>query len=486
MKDGLHRYKYKHSRLRPVGESPPEEKKGAIFAFASKEHMIAARGLVITSLETIEEKADRFSHWTPNSYCYGTYQDEARRVTKGHSEDNLKQINTFYVDFDCYDQSITSTDIILEGIDWGFMPTAIVKTDRGYQAYFVLSSPAYVTSRTDYKVIKVAKMISQNIRTYLLERGLPVDTACNHFGIARLPKADNLEYYEPGYTYSLEEWLWWSMKQETEVKPRPALSVLSGSDGHKQTDEPWFKLLLETRTIRGHKALLGRNNTIFTLALACYGSGMAEQACRVLLNRFNGRLEEPLSQIEFDKTINSAYSGHYDAASRDYILSICRSWISPDLRSTDLFSYQRWYKFKKSRDQRTRSHLWEWEADVLAYIERLGLESDPLIWTTKAAIIEAVGIPSRSLSKVLANLKQAGKIVYQSKLGRHGGLRIASIRQLGLSVLAKSKEAKAAYYKQLGAFLGLSRDFALELIETAAHQYRQTSLFERDVGLEAK
>ncbi|MFU2164609.1 hypothetical protein ACMZ6Z_07460 [Streptococcus pluranimalium] len=53
MKDGLHRYKYKNSHLRPVGENTSEKKKGAIFAFASKEHMVAARGLVITSLETI-------------------------------------------------------------------------------------------------------------------------------------------------------------------------------------------------------------------------------------------------------------------------------------------------------------------------------------------------------------------------------------------------------------------------------------------------
>lgn len=485
MKDGLHRYKYKNSHLRPVGENPSEEKKGAIFTFASKEHMIAARGLVISSLETIEEKADYFSHWTPNVYCFGSYQDDTRRITRGHSEDNLKQLNTFYVDFDCYDKTIVSSDILVASLDLSFMPTAIVKTDRGFQAYFVLSSPAYVTVHSDYKVVKVAKMVSQNIRHYFLKQGLPVDMACNHFGIARLPRADNLEFYEPSYTYSLEEWLWWSMKQETAVKPKPTFSVLSGSQGHKQIDEPWFKLLLGTTAIRGQKALLGRNNAIFTLALACFGSGMVEETCRVLLETFNRRLDEPLSPIEFDKTIKSAYSGRYEAASRDYILNLCRAWISPDLRPSDLFSYQRWYKFKKSRDQRVRSHLWEWEADVLAYLEKISFEVNPFIRTTKAAIIKAVGVPSRSLSKVLANLQQAGKIVYRSKTGRNGGLKIASIMQLSLSVMDKTREAKQTYYDQLGAFLEQSREVLESLADRFNHN-RQTRLFECDVGVGTK
>lgn len=485
MKDGLHRYKYKNSRLRPVGESPPGEKKGAVFAFASKEHMVAARGLVITSLESIEEKAKCFSHWTPNSYCYGTYQDEFRRITKGHTEDNLKQINTFYVDFDCYDKTIVSSDILVASLELGFMPTVIVKTDRGYQAYFALSTPAYVTSHSDYKVVKVAKMVSQNLRNHFLKHGLPVDTACNHFGIARFPREDNLEFYEPSYTYSLEEWLWWSMKQETEVRPKPNLSVISGTEGHKQTDEPWFKLLLGTRSLRGHKALLGRNNALFTLSLACYGSGMPEQDCRVLLGNFNKNLEEPLSQLEFDKTINSAYSGRYEAASRDYILSLCRTWISPDLSPSDLFSYQRWYKFKKSREKRVRSHIWEWEADVLAYIERQSFEGSPLLRLTKTAIIEAIGIPSRSLTMALSNLKKAGKIVYKSKLGRNGGLRIASIRQLALTAKDKTRATRKAYYDQLGAFLGHSRE-VLEGLINRIDLHHQTSLFELDVGLGIK
>lgn len=64
------------------------------------------------------------------------------------------------------------------------------------------------------------------------------------------------------------------------------------------------------------------------------------------------------------KAVKSAYSGKYEAASRDYVLHLCRSWISTDLKATDLFINQRWYKFKKKRSERKNSHLHEWEADA--------------------------------------------------------------------------------------------------------------------------
>lgn len=92
-----------------------------------------------------------------------------------------------------------------------------------------------------------------------------------------------------------------------------------------------------------------------------------------------------------------------------------------------------------------------------------------------------MGVPSRSLSKVLVSLKQAGKIVYQSKTGRNGGLKIASVRQLSLSLMEKTKEAKQAYYDQLGAFLGQSMELLEDLVNSFSYN-RQASLFELDIG----
>ena len=47
LKDGLRSYKFRNSHLKPVS-SAEEGKRGAIFAYRSKAHMIKARGLVLT------------------------------------------------------------------------------------------------------------------------------------------------------------------------------------------------------------------------------------------------------------------------------------------------------------------------------------------------------------------------------------------------------------------------------------------------------
>lgn len=86
--DGLLKYKFKNSKIRSI-TTKPGKSKGAIFAYRSKKSMIGGRGVVLTSEEAIHENQDTFTHWTPNVYRYGTYADENRSYTKGHSENNL-------------------------------------------------------------------------------------------------------------------------------------------------------------------------------------------------------------------------------------------------------------------------------------------------------------------------------------------------------------------------------------------------------------
>ncbi len=126
---------------------------------------------------------------------------------------------------------------------------------------------------------------------------LPVDLTCNHFGIARIPRTDNVEFFEPDYTYSFQEWLDWSMKQSELPFPskKPNLTVISGSEGVKQIDEPWYQLLMREGNIKGGKALMGRNNVLFTLALANFSSGINQEECEEVLSSFNANLDEPLS-----------------------------------------------------------------------------------------------------------------------------------------------------------------------------------------------
>ncbi|HHT7812927.1 TPA: primase C-terminal domain-containing protein [Streptococcus suis] len=486
LKEGVRTYKFKNSHLKPVS-SAEEKTKGSIFGFRSKANMVKARGVVLTSIEAVLENKNSFTHWTPNVYCYGAYSDVNRQITRGHAEENLRQINTFYIDFDITSsaEEMTTGDILTAALDLGFMPTLILKTDKGYQAYFILEQPAYVTAHSQFRVVKVAKAISQNLRSYFAQT-LPVDMTCNHFGIARMPRTDNVEFFHAAYSYSFQEWLNWSMKQSDLPFPskKPNLTVLSGTAGMKQIDEPWYGLLMNRSTIKGAKALMGRNNVLFTLALANFSSGVSQGDCEVVLNEFNLRLDEPVSTSELLKLIASAYSGKYEAASREYITLLCKAWVSEELKQTDLFIQQGWYKFKKKRSERKKSHLHEWKADVMAYLEQEGQE-DPFLQTTKKAIQEAIGIPERSLVRVLQSLKAERKIFYQVKRGRNGGLRLASIVAILQSLIRVKKERQEAYLANISTFfeepLRVIKQ-VLEGLKTSPVYTHQLSLFERDIG----
>lgn len=486
LKDGLRNYKFRNSHLKPVS-SVEEGKRGAIFTYRSKAHMIKARGLVLTSMEAIKENQDGFTHWTPNVYRFGSYSDSRRQITRGHAEENLRQINTFVIDFDLSsDDVMTSGDILTVALDLGFMPTLILKSDKGYQAYFVLSEPAYVTAHSQFKVVKVAKAISQNLRSYFGQT-LPVDMTCNHFGICRIPRTDNIEFFDEEYTYSFQEWLNWSMKQSDLPFPskKPNLTVISGTEGAKQTDEPWYKMLMNESNIKGTKDLMGRNSVLFTLALANFSSGVSQGDCEVVLNEFSLRLDEPVTTSELLKIIASAYSGKYEAASRDYIMLLCRAWVNKDLKAADLFTKQRWYKFKKKRADRKNSHLYEWKADVMAYLEDFYQSEDPFIQTTKKALREALSIPERSLDRVLKALKADQKIFFTIKSGRGGGIRIASVKAIFLSLLQVKKERQEAYVGYIAAFFEESLSLTRRVIEGVKNdlkQVSQLSLFELDIG----
>lgn len=487
LKDGLRKAKFKNSHLKLVS-SVDEGNRGAIFAYRSKAKMIQARGLVLTSLEAVLENEGNFTHWTPNVYCYGSYSDEKRQITRGHSEENLRQINTFYIDFDITSsaEEMTTGDILTAAIDLGFMPTLILKSDKGYQAYFVLKEAAYVTSHSQFRVVKVAKAISQNLREYFAKT-LPVDLTCNHFGIARIPLTDNVEFFDEDYTYSFQEWLNWSMKQSDLPFPskKPNLTVISGTEGVKQVDEPWYKMLLKEAAIKGQKDLMGRNNVLFTLALANFSSGVSQSDCEDVLIRFNEQLSESVSKTEVLKVIKSAYSGKYEAASRDYVLYLCQYWISSDVKAADLFINQRWYKFKKKRSERKNSHLHEWEADVMDYLNHLLETGTPFLQTTKKALREELGIPERSFDKVLKSLKASQKILFTIKAGRGGGIRLASIKAILLSLIQLKKEQQAIYTENVASFFEESLAFVKQIMRRSKNiltSIERQSLFEVDIG----
>lgn len=474
--------------MKPAGHID-SSRNGAIFAYRSKQLMNTGRGMVITSEEAILENERKLTHWTPNSYRYGTYADEYRTIVKGHSEKNLSQINTFVVDIDSKENH--QGEIILACMDQvGFMPTLILESEHGYQVYFVLETPGYVTKNSNFKVIDVAKKISKTIRLQLAKQLSGIDLGCNHFGIARFPHDKNVVFQELNYQYSFADWIQWSMKIESDQKTQEELGrkviIFPEKKEIRQVDEPWFDMLLHKATIIGGEGRLGRNNVIFTLSLAYYSSGYTLETCEYNMFEFNERLQEPLAEAELEKIVHSAYSGSYQAASREFIIELCQQWVAPALKSKDLFIQRRgWWKFKKPRTQRKYSHKKEWKEDLMAYLSEKSKISKPYLALSKKAMVAELEIPKRTLDKVLQELKAENEIFYQVKSGRNGGLIISSVKALFGTIIQAKKETKQAYIAAITNLFDLTESFVQETFKQLSEPLKQgenIKLFELDTG----
>ncbi|MGK0607180.1 primase C-terminal domain-containing protein [Enterococcus gilvus] len=484
LKDGVRKYKYKNSKFKPVGS--PEGNKGAIFGYRSKELMIQGRGVVITSEEALGENEDQFTHWTPNVFSYGTYTNSDRQFVKGHSENNLRQINTFVVDIDIAGEKYNHGEIVLAAYDrLGLLPTMILDTPKGYQVYFVLRDAAYVTKKSNFKVINVAKQISENIRKELAKELPGIDAGCNHFGIARIPRNDNVLFFEESYSYSFQEWLNWSMTL-SEDKKADVIPFPHQKKESRQLDEKWVDLLMNAEKLIGSKGVLGRNNTIFTLSLAYYASKSPIETCEYNMILLNDRLTHLLKESEIKRIIKSAYSSNYEAASKEYVREICHTWIDPNLTDDQLFSQPKgWYKFKKERNERVRNHSKEWQQDILAYLTGESGSYKPFIYSTKREIREKIGIPERSFDAALKQLKAKNQIFYRVTAGRGGGIMIASVKALLRTLIVTKKKVQEAYFQTIrDTFLGPSTviQTLFSQIRTVTQRVEQVELFEPGAG----
>ena len=485
--DGLKQYKFLNSKVKSISKNNLG-RNGAIFGFRSKELMNQARGFILTSKEAVLDNHDQLSHWTPNCYCYGRYTDSSRQYVEGHSEDNLSQINCFVVDIDS--KAMHAGELVLASYDAiRTFPTLILQTNSGYQLYYCLSKAAYVTKKSEYKVVKVAKMISQNIREALAKEIPGVDLGCNHFGITRFPNEENIAYFDKEHVLNFDSWIQWSMKQtadkQEEEKTKQKVVLLDKKE-YRQIDEPWFDLLLRNVKIIGQKSVLGRNNTLFTLALAYYSSKKSYTACLYNLEQANENLDTPLKQSELERIIKSAYSGKYQGASRDFIRELCQTWISEDITDKELFiSRKGWWKFKKHREDRKYSHQYEWEEDLLNYLKEHSYMYRPYVTITKKALIEELKIPKTSLDKLLKKLISENRLFMKVKKGRNGHLVLASVRALLATIINVKRQERESFIKALQEAFGFGRRIVeniLKSLQTSQDEGYQKQLFEVDVG----
>ena len=407
-------YKIKNSKFamrdRVLQHTYLNNKHGAIFVSPSKEELSEGKGFVVTSYEALHDIYHDVTHWTPNIFRYGTYADFQKQYIKGHEKTNLKQINV--IGFDIDTKNVDLYGIFLACEELGIpKPNVLLETPKGYQGFFILATPFYINHQGNYKALRIAERIAHNMLEALSEYA-PIDRNCNPFGFYRIPNDDNILYFDDE-TIETSTLIDWSQSYERDQQKRQFQVIYGGQHASacQYTASDWYQTLLQTTTIQSGEYASSRNNALLTLALANYADGIPYETAYDVLDEWNSRLECPLPFREFERTLKSAYSGKYKGVQRSYVDSLLENWSDG---SVSFQGSQGWYKFAKPREERERSHYYEWENDIIAYLNAHTSAEKPVIECSLRMLADKLNIPLSTLKQVLKRSKQ----LYKKTIGK--------------------------------------------------------------------
>lgn len=443
-------------------EAANAHRKGVQFVVRQKEDLQrkqGVRGFIVTSQEALLHEVNQFTHWTPNTYRYGGYTDKKRRYIHGHAEKNLQQINTYVIDVDTLQVDVAQLIMASMKI-LNQTPTFILQTTQGFQLYFVLENPVFISNAHHFKSLRVAKKVAQNLKHAFAAELPNVDRGCNDFGFFRAPNLENVVFENIRETFDYAQLMSWS-KAYSDKHDRPQLHVMEKPDNvAKATKQKWFADLIQLTNIQGRKGQYGRNNALFTLGLACYSSAMRYEEAFDLLDEFNTNLQQPVSLREMEKTLKSAYSGKYQGANLEFIQGILETYdFGNEMAHSTAFILSKpgvrvFRKHRKARENRTYSHFEEWEADLETYIQKQLLHGQTFLEKSQREWAEETNIPLATLKKVL---KQSKRIIHKVKgKGRYAVTLISTnaivVEQAIRHALTKKQDQKDQYLAFLGTF----------------------------------
>ena len=461
---GLRETKAQHSNVLKLEKTIPgkQNKHGAIAMYRSKAQMAKSWGTIYTSKEAVYDNYATSTHWTPNVFNYLTYTDAAKHYVKGAKEQNLSQINTLVVDVDYRDAEERQAKFAevwdTAMLDVQFMPTLILATQKGYHIYYVFDEPVFVRRHANGKLpaVRAAKAIAKSLKDFYAQKLPAVDVTCNSFGIFRVPRPDNIEYFEPKMTVDFQALMTWSINfanDQHQIKPQNTQRSFYARRVGRQIDQPWFQALINQTDIDQNVGY-GRHNTIFTLALACYSSNVSQAQCFDILDEFNSNLTHPLATQHVQKVINDAYSGQFHAASREYVNALLETWVpDADRRVYLQRSQTTWYKYAKPRTERVNSHVQEWQADLMAYFnQRTSQDNNWFTRTSLRHISKELNICLGSLTKALKKLIDQG-LVYREKGHGRQATMFATRSSLLQHAMALKQAQRLNYWLMVARFL---------------------------------
>ncbi|HDH6142879.1 TPA: primase C-terminal domain-containing protein [Staphylococcus aureus] len=455
----IEKYKFKNSNatgLEKANFKATREKnwKSARIAVTpNKDTLKGGLGLIIASEEALVQYNRKFSHWTPNPYNYlGKENDNIEGINTykvlNRTKDNVKQINTFVLDIDQdieYNELVQSlaSSHINEGTE---MPNIYVKTPRGWHLYFVLDTPFYAKG-IEKKAIKVAEKVHSSL-AHAITKYLPVDNQCVFTGYFRLPTEDNIQLFTNQYC-SKAYMVRWSKEYSEKNNLNQNVLYKSVSNGQELTPE-WVDYLLKEADVTTVGYGVGRNNTMFSIALYYYSKNIDIEVAENNLITFNQRLDKPLSNREVEKVVKSAYSGRYAGAMRERVENLLEVFSDGQITySNSGVSINGFWKHKKERKDRVRSHFDERKDDLESYLKEHTSKQRVFVKGTMSAIAKKLGMARSSLYAIFEKHINKGTIIkYTIKNGRYSETFIAlkSVYIESLFEMVKNFKSKKESY----------------------------------------
>lgn len=439
---------FTHNGLTSPQSNPSDsDKKGVVFLVRNKHDFAqkgSVKGFIVTSKETLAKQLPYVSHWTPNVYCYGKYTDKNRTLIKGFTEANLQQINAFVFEID--NKRLTINEILLICHDNGIgIPTMIVESDRGYHIYFALEKPVFINARNlnkfkEIKALASAKRVANNLKSKLHDL-LGVDRDCNSFGFFRAPNSSNIVWFSKEMVYPYKHFMNLSMDYESDKYIADLNDVKFVKKSSSTDFLNWLQPILNNNEVRGEKGQIGRNNLFFTVALAFKAEGRSLEDAYDCIDQINTDLVQPLKDSEVQTIVRSAFYGKCKGPKNEYIQYL--SELYGNGQEYKQLQVKGWYKFKKARTERVRSHYNEWEDDIIRFIKSEIKAGETFIWYTQKQLCEKLNIPSSSLNEVLKKTNKIVKIVTGKGRAAQTGWSTISV------LLQVLKDRKSAYAKYL-------------------------------------
>ncbi|HDL0548080.1 primase C-terminal domain-containing protein [Staphylococcus aureus] len=459
----IEKYKFKNSKATDLEKAnfkatqAQNWRSARIAVSPTKELLQNGYGVIFSSEEALVQYGHKFSHWTPNPYNYLSTKKkedvEDKKVTNLYpivhrTKDNVKQINTFVLDIDKdieYNELVQSlaSAHINEGVE---MPNLYVKTPRGWHLYFVLDIPFYGKG-IEKKALKVAEKVHSSL-AYAISKYLPIDNQCVSTGYFRLPTKDNVKLFTNQYCIK-DDMVRWSKEYSEKHNLNQNVFYKSIANGQELTPE-WVDYLLKEADVTSIGYGVGRNNTMFSVALYYYSKNVDLKEAESNIYAFNQRLANPLSYKEVERVIKSAYSGRYGGAMREHVENLLEAFSDGQIAySNSGVSINGFWKHKKERKDRIRSHFDERKDDLERYLNEHTNKQKVFVKGSMSAIAKKLGMARSSLYAIFEKHINKGTIIkYTIKNGRYSETFIAlkSVYIESLFEMVKSLNRKKESY----------------------------------------